>query len=81
MPHCSEKCYRSHVRKLNQEENVCRDDERMIESRMIVELTSYIKKAIDSGIMLFKLSELHSFYVNHLEDFGILKTVSKTRLK
>ena len=48
---------------------------------MFVELASYVEKAVDSGILLFKLSELHSLYVNRLKDLGILKTVNKTRLK
>ena len=58
-----------------------RDEERMIESRVFVELASYVEKAVESGITLFKLSELHSLYVNRLKDFGILKAVNKTRLK
>jgi len=33
-----------------------------------MELTNYIEKAVDCGILLFKLSELHSLYVNHLKD-------------
>ena len=75
-------CYRSHVRKLNQEEeNISMDEQRMSESRVFVELASYIEKAVDSGNQLFKLSELHSLYVNCLKDLGILKTVNKTRLK
>ena len=53
----------------------------MSESRVFVELASYIEKAVDSGNQLFKLSELHSIYVNCLKDLGILKTVNKTRLK
>ena len=74
--------YRSHVRNLNQEEEkIIKDEERMNESRMFVELASYIEKAVDSGTLLFKLSELHSLYVIRLKDLGIVKAVNKTRLK
>lgn len=51
----------------------------MNECRAFVELTSYIEKAVDSGILLFKLSEIHSMYVNRLEDLGIIKLVNKTQ--
>ena len=48
-----------------------------------MELTSYtyIEKAVDSGTLLFQLTDIHSMYVNHLEDFGINKQNNKTRLK
>jgi len=36
---------------------------------------------VDSGILLFKLSEIHSLYVNRLKDLGIIKTINKTKLK
>ena len=49
--------------------------------RVFVELASYTEKALDSGTLLFKLSELHSLYVTRLKDLGIVKTVNKTRLK
>ncbi len=48
---------------------------------MFVELTSYIEKAVYSGTLLFKLSEIHVLYVNRLEDLGIKKAINKTRLK
>ena len=48
---------------------------------MFVELTSYIEKAVYSETLLFKLSEIHVLYVNCLEDLGIKKAISKTRLK
>ena len=53
----------------------------MSELRVFVELVSYIEKAVDSGTLLFKLSELHSLYVTRLKDLGIVKIVNKTRLK
>ena len=43
--------YRSHVRKLNQEEEkIIKDEERMSESRVFVELASHIEKAVDSEL-------------------------------
>ena len=50
-------------------------------SRVFVELVSYIEKAVDSGTSFFKLSDIHSLYMNCLEDFGISKGFNKTRLK
>uniref|UniRef100_UPI00358E0071 uncharacterized protein isoform X1 n=1 Tax=Myxine glutinosa TaxID=7769 RepID=UPI00358E0071 len=71
--------YRSLVRKLSRESpNV---NEKVNESRVFVELTSYVEIAVDSGTFLFKLSEIHSLYVNRLQDMGIHKEVNKTRLK
>lgn len=71
--------YRSHGRKASQTpENT---DEKMNESRAFVELTNYIEKALESGIFLFKLTEIHSLYINRLEELGIKKLVNKTRLK
>ena len=71
--------YRSHVGKSSQ---LTRDtDEKLNESRAFVELTSYIEKAVDSGTLLFQLSDIHSMYANRLTDFGINKKTNKTRLK
>jgi hypothetical protein len=58
--------YRSLIRMSNQETaaDTC---EKMNESREFVEFTSYIEKAVGSGMLLFKLSEIHSVYVNCLE--------------
>ncbi len=53
----------------------------MNESRVFVELTNYMKTAFESGTLLFKLADLHSLYIKRLDDFGITKTVNKTRLK
>ena len=58
-----------------------RTSEKLNESRVYVELTSYIEKAVYSGTLLFKLSEIHVLYVNRLEDLGIKKAINKTRLK
>ena len=71
--------YRSYVRKSSQ---LTQDiDEKFNESRAFVELSSYIEKAVNSSNVLFKLSDIHSMYVNRLEDFGINKQINKTRLK
>ena len=53
----------------------------MNESRVFVELITYIEKAVESGSLLFRLADLHSLYVNRLGDLDITKTVNKTRLK
>lgn len=71
--------YRSQTRKTNQTPELT--DQRMNESRVFVELTSYIENSVDSGTLLFKLSEIHSMYVNRLGELGINKSVNKTRLK
>ncbi len=55
--------YRSLIRMSNQE-TAAETREKMNESKAFVELTSYIEKSVDSGILLFKLSEIHSMYVN-----------------
>ena len=71
--------YRSLIRKAKQTaENT---DEKMNESRAFVELTRYIEKSVDSGTLLFKLSEIHSLYMGRLEELGIKKLVNKTRFK
>ena len=71
--------YRSHVRKSNKDkQNI---DENVCNSRAFVELASYVKKEVNSGKLLFKLSELHSLYESHLEALGNAKSVDKTRPK
>ena len=40
----------------------------MSESRVFVELTTYIEKAVESGTLLFRLADLHSLYVDRLGD-------------
>ena len=72
--------YRSHIRKSSQLTQEI-SDEKLNESRAFMELTSYIEKAVDCGTLLFQLSDIHSMYVNRLEDFGINKQINKTRLK
>ena len=71
--------YRGHIRKLKQEPVTTND--KLNESRAFVELTSYIERTVDSGTLIFKLSEIHALFVNRLEDLGIKKLINKTRLK
>jgi hypothetical protein len=71
--------YRSHKRKFTQELECT--NEKMNESRVFIELITYIEKAVESGTLLFRLAELHSLYVNRLSDLGIRKLVNKTWLK
>lgn len=71
--------YRSHIRKFSLEPE--RINEKVNESRVFVELTSYIERAVCSGTVLFKLSDIHTLYVNRLENLGITKVINKTRLK
>ncbi|CAG9822112.1 unnamed protein product [Phaedon cochleariae] len=71
--------YRSLTRKANlQDENT---DEKLNECRSFVELSSYIRTSVKSGILLFEVSEIHSMYVNRLEELGINKQINKTSLK
>ena len=71
----SENWYRSHVRKSSQQ---TRDtNENLNESRAFVELTNYIEQAVDSGTLLFQLSDIHSMYVNCLEDLVINSKLTK----
>lgn len=64
-------CYRSQLRKSNQEEQAYTVEENMNRSRVLVELASYIDKSVRSGTSFFKLSEIHSLYMNRLKYFGI----------
>ena len=56
--------------------------EKVIESRVFVELTTYIEQVVErSGETVFKLSEIHSLYTSRLKELGIQKQINKTRLK
>ena len=67
--------YRTHTRKENQASQ--NTDEKMKESIALVELTTYIDTSVNAGTLLFKLSELHSMYVNRLENMGVNKLINK----
>ena len=71
--------YRSCVRKSKQDDQSIAAN--MNNSRVFVELTSFIEKEVISGKLLFKLLELHSLYENRLEDLGHKKSENKTRPK
>ena len=66
--------YRSCIRRSLLEPD--RTSEKLNESKVFVELTSYIEKAVYSGTLLIKLSEIHVLYVNRLEDLGIKKAIN-----
>ena len=54
----------------------------MNECRAFIELRRYMEECVIGGTMiLFKLNEMHSLYVERLKDLGIGKTINKTRLK
>ena len=55
--------------------------EKLNESRAFVELANYIEISVYSGTLLFRLSELHMLYMSRLENFGIKKSINKTRLE
>ena len=71
--------HRSLTRKRKTDEE--NTEEKMNESRAFVGFISYIEKAVDPGILLFKLSDVHSMSVGRLENLGIKKLINKTRLK
>ena len=66
--------YRSCVRKSKQDDQSIAEN--MNNSRVFVELTSFIEKEVISGKLLFELSGLHSLYENRLEDLGHKKSVN-----
>ena len=72
--------YRSLVRKSDNDAGV-HTTEKVMESRVLVELTTYIEQVVESGETVFKLSEIHSLYTSRLKGLGIQKQVNKTRLK
>jgi len=49
----------------------------MSKSKVFVELITFMKKSVDSSMLLFRLADLHTLYINHLGDLGIRKTVNK----
>ena len=56
-------------------------EENVLRARAFAELISYIEGNVDNGTYIFKLAELHNVYENRLHEFGLTKTVNKTRLK
>ena len=70
--------YRTFIRTSQEPFNT---EEKMSESIALVELFNHIEKSVDSGTLLFRLSELHRLYTTHLEDLEVRKVIDKTRLK
>ena len=61
-------------------------DDIINEARAFVELVGYIKMSVNAaaGTLVFKLSELHTLYVNRLEDSmrsWTIQTINKTRFE
>ena len=50
-------------------------------ARAFAELISYIETALEEDTHIFKLSELHTVYLERLQNFGLSLSVNKTRLK
>jgi hypothetical protein len=57
------------------------DEEEKDEARAFAELISYMKISADEDKTLFPLTELHQLYTDRLHDFGIEKSINKTRFK
>ena len=51
------------------------------EARAFAELISFMQSCVDDEKYILKLSEIHQLYINRLLDFGIKKSVNRTRLK
>ena len=71
--------HRAYIRKCNaKEENF---NEKFNECIAFIELNNYIQRFVESGTLLFKLTDLHGTYISHLQSMGIHKAINKTRLK
>ncbi len=53
----------------------------ILQAQVSMKLVSYIEGNVDSATFIFKLSEFHVLYENHLHELGIQKAVNRTRLK
>jgi len=42
----------------------------MSESRVFVELITFMEKSVDPAMLLFRLADLHTLYINHLGDLA-----------
>ena len=47
-------------------------------ARAFVELVCYIENSVENDECIFKLTQLHSLYVERLQCLGISKSVNKT---
>ena len=52
-----------------------------MESQAFIQLVEYFGNSVKKNKLLFKLVELHSFYISRFESLGVYKTVNKTQLK
>ncbi len=53
----------------------------IVKAKSFVELISHIEEGIENGQFIFKLSELHTLYVNRLKSLQCGQQINKTRLK
>ena len=58
----------------------CTDD-KFTESRVFVEIVSFIESNVVEGVCVFRLAELHRMFEHRLAALGCQKTINKTRLK
>ena len=73
--------YRSMQRATSTGDSVNCTEEPILQARAFADLVSHIESSVDSGVFIFKLSELSKLYENHLLELGIPKGINKTRLK
>ncbi len=52
-------------------------DDKLLLSRVFAELASFIENDVEHGNYIFKLSLLHSFYIDRLCSLGIKKDINK----
>lgn len=71
--------HRKHITKKRQES--FGQEEKIKESQAYVELVEHIKKSVADDKLIFRLSELHSLYLDRLKTLGVNKEINKTRLK
>ena len=53
----------------------------MIKARAFIELASYIETEVENGTFIYKLSKLHENYVERLNEFDVVCSINRTRLK
>ena len=73
--------YRSMQRATSTGDSLNCTEEPILQARAFADLVSHIESSVDSGVFIFKLSELSKLYENHLLELGIPKGINKTRLK
>ena len=53
--------------------------EMLLQALIFAEIVSHIENHVTNGAFIFKLSELHTLYENHLKDAELKKKINKTR--